>query len=160
MRVLRSNARESAEEGRSVVEIAVVVMAAGIITATSVVMFANGKASYELSRKAENLSWQIERARSLAVKYNQTLTLGFQQDGCFGLTCQDCESVKSELSSVTFPSNLTLSSRPTLTIRGNGTISGGSGITLTDSKGRRITVSIANSGRVTVSSVTQTSIGH
>ena len=150
------NPNRAGESGRSVLEIAMVVMTAGIIVATSVVMFGNGRQRYQLSRKAQNISAQIERARSLAVKYNQTITLGFGQDGSFGVSCTGCDALKSELGSVTVPSNISLSSRPTLTIKGNGTVSGGSGITLTDTSGRQVTVSIANSGRVGVSSVTQT----
>lgn len=153
MSVFSSRAKNG-ETGYSVLELAVVVMIGGIITAASVVMFGNGKARYELSGKAQNLSWQIERARSLAVKYNQTLTLGFGQDGSFGLTCTGCAAAKSELGSITFPSTISFSSRPTLTITGNGTISGGSGITLSDKNDRQVTVSVANSGRVSVGSVT------
>lgn len=136
-------------------EIGVVVMVAGIITATSVVMFGRGKARYELSARAQKLSWQIEHARSLAIKYNQTLTLGFGQDGSFGLTCADCPAAKSELSSIVIPNSIALSSRPTLTLKGDGTISGGSMIRLSDTSNRQVTVSIANSGRVSVGSVTQ-----
>jgi hypothetical protein len=149
MCVFRSN-EGNGEAGRSVIEVAIVVMVAGIITATSVAIFINGKSQYTLTRKAQNLGWQIERARSLAVKYNQTLTLGFQQDGSFGLTCTGCDAIKSELAAMTIPSDITVSSRPTLTIKGNGTISGSSGITLTDYKGRQVVVSIANSGRVSI----------
>lgn len=141
------------EAGRSIIEIAVVVMVAGIITATSVVVFSNSKSRYQLSQKAQNVTWQIERVRSLAVKYNQTLTLGFAQDGSFGLTCTDCATAKGEISAITFPSDISLSSRPTLTVKGNGTISGSSGITLSDASGRQVSVSIANSGRVSVGSV-------
>ena len=150
---LRSNGTNR-EAGRSILELAVVVMMAGIITAMSVVIFGNGKARYELTRNAQNLSWQIERTRSLAIKYNQTLALGFQQDGSFGLTCTGCDVAKSELGSITFPPAITFSARPTLTIRGNGTISGASGITLTDVRGRQVLVSIGNSGRVVVGSIT------
>lgn len=149
MHELRSSAGNG-EAGRTLLEVAAVVMIAGIITAMSVAVFTNGKAQYALTRKAQDLGWQIERARSLAVKYNQTLTLGFQQEGSFGLTCTGCDAVKSELGSMTIPGDITLSSRPTLTIKGNGTISGSSGITLTDIKGRQVVVSIANSGRVSI----------
>jgi hypothetical protein len=145
-----NSSAENGEAGRSLLEVAAVVMIAGIITAMSVGIFINGKAQYALTHKARDLGWQIERARSLAVKYNQTLTLGFQQDGSFGLTCTGCDAVKSELGSMTVPSDITLSSRPTLTIKGNGTISGSSGITLTDFKGRQVVVLIANSGRVSI----------
>jgi Tfp pilus assembly protein FimT len=148
------NLFRSREAGRSLIELAIVVMMTGVLTAMSVVIFGNGKARYELTRNAQSLSWQIERTRSLAVKYNQTLALGFQQDGSFGLTCTGCDAAKSELGSITFPPAITFSAHPTLTIRGNGTISGGSGITLTDARGRQILVSIGNSGRVVVGSIT------
>jgi len=129
-------------------------MVAGILTAMSLVMFSNGKARYQLSQKARGISWQIERARSLAVKYNQTVTLGFLQDGSFGLTCINCDAIKSELPMLALPSGITLSSRPTLTIKGNGTITGGSSITMNDSAGRQVTVVIANSGKTSVGDVT------
>ncbi len=156
MVVMNSSTRKG-EAGYGVLDLAVVVMIAGIITATSVMMFGNGKARYQLSQKAQNMSWQIERARSLAVKYNQTLTLGFQQDGTFGLNCTGCDAAKSELGPISIPSSLTLSARPTLTIKGNGTISGASGVTLTDASGRQVSIAIGNSGRVSVGSVTQSS---
>jgi len=143
------------EAGRSVLELAMVVMVAGIITAASVTLFTNGKARYALSRKAQALGWQIERARSLAVKYNQTLTVGFRQDGTFGVTSTGSDTAKAELGSLTIPSDVTLSAQPSLTIKGNGTISGSSGITLTDYKGRQVVVSIVNSGKVIVGDVTQ-----
>lgn len=148
------NLFRNSEAGRSLIELAIVVMMTGVLTAMAVVVFGNGKARYELTRNAQSLSWQIERTRSLAVKYNQTLALEFQQDGSFGLTCTGCDAAKSELGSITFPPAITFSARPTLTIRGNGTISGGSGITLTDARGRQILVSIGNSGRVVVGSIT------
>lgn len=159
MDVSSSNSRYD-EAGLSVLEIAAVVMIFGIITSMSIVMFSGGKARYELSTRAQKMSWQIEHARSLAIKYNQTLTVGFGQDGSFGLTCTDCATAKSELSSIVIPSNITLSSRPTLTIKGNGTISGGSTIKLTDTGAREVTVSIANSGRVSVGSITQATVNH
>lgn len=158
-RVFSSKSSDS-EAGYSVIEIAVVVMIAGIITAASITMFSNGRARYELSRKAQDLCWQIERARSLAVKHNQTLTLGFKQDGTFGLTCTGCDVAKSELAPISFPASINFSARPTLTINGNGTISGSSGITLSDRNGRQVFVSVANSGRVSVGSVNTTQGGH
>lgn len=144
------------ETGLSVLEVAAVVMTAGIITAMSVVMFSNGKARYQLSRKAENFRWQIERARSIAIKHNQTLTLGFAPDGSFGLTCADCDAAKGEIKSLPVPGDISLSSRPTLTISGNGTITGGSSIDLKDDRGRQVTITIKDSGRVSVGDVTQT----
>jgi type II secretory pathway pseudopilin PulG len=154
MRVFDQNRRKG-EAGYSVIELGVVVMIGGIITATAITMFANGKQRYDLTRQAQKLTWEIERARSLAVKYNQTLTLGFSNNS-LGLTCTGCDTAKTELGSITFPSNITFSSKPTLTINGNGTISGGSSITIGDSQSRQVTVSVANSGRVTVGSVSNT----
>src|SRR5690349_18907650 len=114
--------RTKGAAGFSVLELAVVVTISGIVTATSVVMFAKGKARYQLSQKAQSMSWQIERARSLAVKYNQTVTLGFtSQNSVFGITC-NCSEPKSELPPFVIPSGITLSTYPTLTIKGNGTI--------------------------------------
>src|SRR6266436_8599999 len=107
MSVLKSNPK-NAEAGFSVLELAVVVMIAGVITATSVVMFAKGKARYQLSQKAQNITWQIERARSLAVKYNQTLTVGFtSQNSVFGITCTSCTGPKSELPPLRLPTDIT-----------------------------------------------------
>src|SRR5258705_9667605 len=123
MHISRSNL-SNLEDGLSVLELAIVVTVAGIITATSVVMFSNGKARYQLSQKAQSISWQIERARSLAVKYNQTLTLGFtSQNSVFGITCTTCAEPKSELAPFRMPAGITLSAYPTMTIKGNGTVS-------------------------------------
>src|SRR2546426_918770 len=116
MIVFRSNPRNG-DAGFSVLELAFVVMIAGVITATSIVMFTKGRARYQISQKAQSITWQIERARSLAVKYNQTLTLGFtSQNAYFGLTCA-CAEPKSELPSVRLPSDITLSAYPTISIR-------------------------------------------
>src|SRR4030095_8825135 len=107
----------------SVLELAVVVMIAGIITAASVVMFQKGKERYQLRQKAERITWQIERARSLAVKYNKTLTLGFtSQNSVLGITCTDCSEPKTELPPFRVPADITLSAYPTISIRGNGTV--------------------------------------
>src|SRR5438552_4003659 len=158
MSVLKSNPK-NAEAGFSVLELAVVVLIAGIITAASVVMFTKGKARYQLSQKAHNITWQIERARSLAVKYNQTLTLGFtSQNSFFGITCTSCSGPKSELAPFKLPADITLSAYPTITIKGNGTITASSGtIVLSDPQGRQVPVTIANSGRTTVGDVSETS---
>lgn len=143
------------ESGRTVLELAVVVMVAGIITATSVVMFGNGKARYDLRRKAQNLSWQIERARSLAVKYNQTLTLGFSsQNSVFGITSTGCPQAVSELPSLQVPANVALSAYPSITIKGNGTIQAtNQTIVVSDGQGRQVPITIANSGRTSVGDV-------
>ena len=145
------------EAGFGVLEIAIVVMIAGIITAASVVMFAKGKARYQLSHKAQSISWQIERARSLAVKYNQTLTLGFtSENSVFGINCTNCAQPRSELPPFIIPSGITLSAHPTMTIKGNGTIAVSDGtIVVSDGRGRQVPITIANSGRTTVGYVSE-----
>jgi len=154
MSIFDSNSR-CGESGHTLVEIAVVVMVAGIITATSVVMFGNGKARYDLRHKAQTLSWQIERARSLAVKYNQTLTLGFSsQNSVFGITSTGSPEAVSELPSLQIPANVALSAYPSITIKGNGTIQATSGtIVVSDGQGRQVQITIANSGRTAVGDV-------
>jgi type II secretory pathway pseudopilin PulG len=140
------------ESGRSLLETAMVVMVAGVIAATSVVILINGKARYDLQRRAQSLTWQIERARSLAVKYNQTLTLGFtSQNSVLGLTCTSCTQAKTELADFRLPTGITLSAYPTLTIKGNGTISATYGtIVVSDAQGRQVPITISNSGRTSV----------
>ncbi len=161
MVVYRSNLRNG-EAGFTLVELAVVVLIAGVLTAASVVMFTKGKARYQLSQKAQNISWQIERARSLAVKYNQTLTLGFSQsNSVFGITCTDCPGAKSELPPFRLPTDITLSAFPTMTIKGNGTIAVSDGtIVLSDGQGRQVRLTIANSGRTTVGYVSEESTSY
>ena len=154
MSILRLN-RTNGEAGFSVIELAVVVTIAGIMTASSVVMFAKGKARYQLSQKAQSMSGQIERARSLAVKYNKTLTLGFtSQNSAFGITCTNCSEPKSELPPIVIPASIRLSTYPTMTIRGNGTIAASSGtIVVSDGQGRQVPITISNSGRTIVGDV-------
>ncbi len=154
MSIFDSNSR-CGESGRTLLEITVVVMVAGVITATSVVMFGNGKARYDLRRKAENLSWQIERARSLAVKYNQTLTLGFSSyNSVFGITSTGCPEAVSELPSLQVPENVALSAYPSITIKGNGTIQAtNQTMVVSDGQGRQVQITIANSGRTAVGDV-------
>ena len=156
MNIFRSS-KTKTERGFSVIELAVVIMITGVITASSVVMFVKGKARYQLSQKAENISWQIERARSLAVKYNKTLTLGFtSQNSVFGITCTGCDVPKSELPPVVIPAGITLSAHPTITIKGNGTVGVSDGtIVISDGRGRQVPVTIANSGRTTVGNVSE-----
>ena len=158
MGIYRSNPTNG-EAGFSVIELVVVVLIVGVITAASVVMFAKGKARYQLSQKAQNITWQIERARSLAVKYNQTLTLGFtSQNSVFGITCTSCSGPKSELPPFRLPTEITLSAYPTITIKGNGTITASSGtIVLSDAEGRQVPITIANSGRTSVGDVSESS---
>ena len=73
----RGNASHSREAGFSLIELTVVVMFAAIIMTFSLIVFGRASGRYQLNHKANALAWQIERARSLAVKYNQTLTVGF-----------------------------------------------------------------------------------
>ncbi|MEK6299304.1 MAG: GspH/FimT family protein [Acidobacteriota bacterium] len=161
MGVVRSNPTRRGT-GFSVVELLVVVMVVGVLSAASVVMFSKGKARYQLSQKAQTISSQIERARSLAVKYNQTLTLGFSsQNSVFGITCTDCSLPKSELPQYRMPAGITLSAYPTITIKGNGTIAASTGtIVVSDGRGRQVPITIANSGRTTVGDVSDTSTAH
>lgn len=154
MSILRLN-RANGQAGFSVIELAVVFTIAGIMAASSVVMFAKGKARYQLSQKAQSMSWQIERARSLAVKYNKTVTLGFtSQNSVFGITCTNCSEPKSELPDITIPAGVRLSTYPSMTIRGNGTIAASSGtIVISDGQGRQVPITISNSGRTIVGDV-------
>jgi type II secretion system GspH-like protein len=160
MNVLRSNTIYK-DGGFSVLEIAVVVMIAGAITAASVVMFTKGKERYQVSQKAQRITWQIERARSLAVKYNQTLTLGFtSQNSVFGITCA-CPEPKSELPPLRIPADITLSAYPTISIKGNGTITVADGtIVVSDARGRRVPLTIANSGRTTLGDISEEYMAH
>jgi len=144
--------------GFSVVELLVVVLIVGVLSGASVVMFVKGSARYQLSQKAQTISSQIERARSLAVKYNQTLSLGFSfQNSVFGITCTDCPQPKSELPQYHMPAGISLSAYPTITIKGNGTIAVSTGtIVVSDGRGRQVPITIANSGRTTVGDVSET----
>jgi Tfp pilus assembly protein PilW len=146
------------ESGFSVIELAIVVMIALILASFSVLYFGKARSHYNLSRKAQNIASQIERARSLAVKHNQTLSMGFTTSNTMlTLTCADCATAKSELPALTLPADLKLSAYPSITIKGNGTISTTSGtIVISDGQGRQVTLSIANSGRTTVGEPTET----
>jgi type II secretory pathway pseudopilin PulG len=156
----RSNLEDDA--GFSVLELTVVVMIAGVLTASSVVMFANGRARYQLRQKAQAITSQIERARSLAIKYNQTLTVGFSsENSIFGITCTNCPEPKSELPPFRIPADAALSAYPTLTIRGNGTITVSNGtIVVSDGRGRQVPITISNSGRTTVGDVSEANETH
>jgi prepilin-type N-terminal cleavage/methylation domain-containing protein len=147
------------EAGFSLVELFVVVLIVGVLSAASVVMFGKGRARYQLTQKAQTISSQIERARSLAVKYNRTLTLGFSsQNSVFGITCTDCPEPKSELPQYHIPTGISLSAYPTITIKGNGTIAASAGtIVVSDGRGRQVPITIANSGRTSVGDVSETS---
>jgi len=145
------------QAGFSVIEVAAVVLVGGILTAASLIGFGKARATYELKGKADSMARQIERARSLAIRYNQTLTMAFtSQNTTLGLTCTDCDSAKAELPSMNIPYGLTLSSYPNMTINSNVTIeTSSSSITVDDGNGRQIVIAISNAGRVGVSDVTE-----
>lgn len=150
------NVRDDSEAGFSVVELSVVLLIIAIMMTLSMIAFGRASAHYKLSQKAYNFAAQIDRARSLAIKYNQTLTVGFtSQNKVMDLTCTDCADAKAELPPYRIPSDLSLSAYPTLTVRGNGTITTtNASITLNDNKGRQVTVNVSNSGRVIVGEIT------
>jgi hypothetical protein len=143
------------EAGYGVMELAVVVSAGVVVTTIAVMGFSKAKARYQLRHKAQRITQQIERARSLAIRQNKTLTLGFMsRNKVFGLTCEDCDEVRSELKSLEIPGDVSLSEFPTLTIKGNGTIQASkASFTITDQDGRQVPVMISNSGRVAVGEV-------
>ena len=142
------------ESGYSLIELLVVVAFGAIITAMAIMTFEKGRERYQLRGNATRLAGQIERARSLAVKYNQTLTLGFtSQDTVFGLTC-NCPEAASELPDLKLPADNLLSEHPVLTIKGNGTIqTTSSTITLDDLRGRQVSITISNAGRAVVGNI-------
>jgi Tfp pilus assembly protein FimT len=143
------------EAGYGVIELAIVVAVTAILVSTSLIIFTKSRTKYQLSQNTRSLVSQVERARSLAIKYNQTLTLGFSSNNTvFGLTCTTCTDPKKELADYSLPSGLTLSAYPTLTIKGNGTISSASSsVVVSDGQGNQLTISISNSGRTTVNDV-------
>ncbi|HVG22092.1 MAG TPA: GspH/FimT family pseudopilin [Blastocatellia bacterium] len=155
MPVFTSSVGDKREAGFSVVELGVVLLIVAIIMTITMIAFGRASAHYKLNQKAHEFAWQIERARSIAIKYNQTLTVGFtSQNKVMDLTCTDCADAKSELPPYTIPTDLSLSSYPTLTIKGNGTISATSAsVTINDNKGRQVTVNVSNSGRITVGKI-------
>jgi len=159
---VRPNAGQSSEAGFGVIDLSVTLLAAAILICASLIIFGKARARYELTQRAQTIAWQIERARSLAVRYNQTLTLGFSsQNTVFGLTCSNCDAAKADLASITIPTTVSLSAFPTMTIKGNGTITtANSSITLNDNRGRQITLTIGNSGRVTVGDITESSTSY
>src|ERR1051325_849462 len=124
MPVFTRSARDNKEAGFSIIEIAVVLLIAAVMMTLSMIAFGRASGHYKLSQKAYNFAAQIDRARSLAIKYNQTLTVGFtSQNKVMDLTCTDCAEAKSELPPYRIPSDLSLSAYPTFTVMGNGTIS-------------------------------------
>jgi prepilin-type N-terminal cleavage/methylation domain-containing protein len=157
MSALMPKNNRSLEAGFSLIELAIVVAIAAILASTSLIIFGKARAHYELVNNAQNLVRQIERARSLAVKYNQTLTLGFTSGNTtFGLTCADCSEPKNELPSLRMPTGMTLSAYPTISIKGNGTIQSTDGtIVVNDGQGRRVPITISNSGRTTIGDVSK-----
>ncbi|HJQ24475.1 MAG TPA: GspH/FimT family pseudopilin [Blastocatellia bacterium] len=150
--------RRGSQAGFGVIELSVVVAVAAILVSASLIIITKARTRYQLSQNARNLTSQIERARALAIKYNQTLTVGFTSNNTvFGLTCTGCTEPKNELPDYSLPSGFTLSAYPTLTIRGNGTISStSSSVQVTDGQ-YRLTISISNSGRTSVNDVASAS---
>ena len=157
MKTNTSTHGNDSEAGFGLIEIAVVLTIAAVVISMSVVVFGRAAAKYELSQRAQNITWQIERARSAAIKYNQMLTLSFSsQKQSVELTCTDCAQAKAELPAMSLSEDVTLSAYPTLTIKGNGTISSTSQvITLSDGKGRQVDITINSSGKVKVGNVTE-----
>lgn len=144
------------EAGLSAVELAVFVAISAILLSSSVVAFNSARARYQLRQEASSLAWQIERARSVAIRLNRTLRLGFTNNKSFGLTCTDCPEASSELPPITISRRISLSEFPSLTVRGNGTITATSPvITISSDKGLQITVTVSNSGRATVGDVSE-----
>ncbi len=149
---INENSKIGSESGFSVIELTIVVMITLIISSFSILQFGKARSRYGLSQNAQNIAGQIERARSLAVKYNQTLNMGFTTSNTvFTLTCTDCATAKSELPAFTIPTGVRLSAYPEITIKGNGTVSSTKAtILVSDAQGRQVPLTIANSGRTTV----------
>lgn len=147
--------KRGSEGGFSVIELGIVTMIVMVMVSMSLLGFRKARTHYELSQNAQKLVWQIERARSLAIKQNQTLTLGFAiENTYFGLTCVNCTQAKNELPGLQLPSGIKLSAHPTITIKGNGTMRATSStIVLTDRQGYQIPITISNSGRTTIGEV-------
>ena len=143
------------QAGYGVLELAVVIGIIAILATTTLIAVNKALAHYRATQNARSLVSQIERARSLAIKYNQTLTLSFMSSNkVFGLTCTDCEEPKNELPNYSIPASTTLSAYPTLTIKGNGTIASTSAtIVLTDGQKYQVRILISNSGRTTIGDV-------
>ena len=150
----RQSCDKNGEAGVGIIETAIGVAISLTLISVSLIVFGSAKGRYDLYNKSQILAWQVERARSLAVKYNQTLTLGFSsQNKTVGLTCA-CDDAKSELPTLSIPSGLSLSAYPTLTIKGNGTISStASSLDVSDGRDRQLTLSISKSGRVIVGDI-------
>lgn len=157
--MFKQYSRKPSETGFSLIELTVVTMIMVILVAMSVLYFGKARMRYRLSQQAERIVGQIERARSLAIRHNQTLTLGFTSENTtLGLTCSECVVEKSELPAYRLPNEIKLSAYPTITIKGNGTISTtDSAIVASDGQGRRVTISISNSGRTKVGDIAENS---
>ena len=150
----RQHWEKNGEAGVGIIETAIAVSVGLTLVTVSLIIFGSAKGRYDLYNKGQILAWQVERARSLAVKYNQTLTLGFSsQNKTVGLTCA-CDDAKSELPTLSIPSDLSLSAYPTLTIKGNGTISStASSLDVRDGRNQQLTLSISKSGRIIVGDI-------
>lgn len=150
----KKRSQKVSQYGFSIMELAVIVTVAMILGSVSFIIFRNARRHYELQQNAQKFVWQIERARYLAVQYNQTLTLGFTSTNtAFGITC-NCPEPKNELAPLSVPTGVTLSANPTLTIKGNGTIqSTNPTFMVRDGRGDHVTITISNSGRTTAGEV-------
>ena len=157
MSILRPKNNRSSEAGFSIIELAIIVAIVAIIASMSLLIFGKARAHYTLVSNARKVVGQIERARSIAIKYNQTLTLGFTSENTtFGLTCANCSEPRNELPSLVMPTGITLSAYPTISIKGNGTIQSTNGtIVLNDGQGRQVPITISNSGRTSIGEVSK-----
>ena len=145
------------QAGYSIMELSMVVAVVAIIMSMALLIFTKSRQRYEFRHKAEELTRRIERARSIAIRRNQTLTLGFTSDNTvFGLTCTDCADAKLELQPLVVPTGVTFSAFPTISIRGNGTISASTPtFSISDGTGRQVEIALNNSGRCVVGDVTE-----
>jgi Tfp pilus assembly protein FimT len=152
--LVKKRSRKASQYGFSIMELTVIVTIAMILGSVSLIIFRNARRHYELQQNAQKFVWQIERARALAVQYNQTLTLGFTSTNTvFGITC-NCSEPKNELATLSVPTGITLSAYPTLTIKGNGTIQSTNGTFMVrDGQGNYVTITVSNSGRTTAGEV-------
>ncbi|HEV8486602.1 MAG TPA: GspH/FimT family pseudopilin [Blastocatellia bacterium] len=144
------------QAGYSIMELSMVFAVIAIITSMALLIFTKSRTRYEFRHKAEEITRRIERARSIAIRRNQTLTLGFTSNNTvFGLTCT-CPEARLELQPHAVPTGVTFSAFPTISIKGNGTLStSASTFVMSDGTGRQVEIAINNSGRCIVGDVTE-----
>jgi Tfp pilus assembly protein FimT len=149
----KSRSRILNQQGFSIIELAVVMLFSMVLASVSLISFSSAKARYDLTTTGQTVAGKIERARSLAIRLNKTLTLSITPQ-TLGLTCTNCGDAKAELPSYRLPANITLSEYPTLTISSNGVIqSSAPVISLRDGKGKQLELTIKSSGRVALGDV-------